>query len=323
LRASRLFARSSTTLAIAEVRTLLVTGHTGFVGQMVDRVLQAKPGAPDWQLACLPEGFDIRSPELVRRLADSHADAVLHLAALTSVAESFQEPEYFFDVNFHGTWNLLRALRTMGFDGRLLFVSSGDCYGEVTPDELPVQETHPLRPRSPYAVSKVAAEALCQQWAQCEGLDVVLTRSFNHLGPGQDAKFAIAGFARQLALIARGAQPPRIVTGDLDITRDFTDVRDVVTAYLALLDGGQRGEPYNVGSGKETRVGDLLSEMLSIAGITAELVIDPSRVRAGEQRRAAADVRKIAQDTGWRASIPLSLTLADMLNDWNDRISRG
>lgn len=305
------------------MRTLLVTGHTGFVGQTVHRVLQAKPGAPDWQVACLPEGFDIRSPELARRIAESRPNAVLHLAALTSVAESFREPDRFFDVNFNGTWNLLRALRATGFDGRLLFVSSGDCYGTVTPDDLPVAEKQPLRPRSPYAVSKVAAEALCHQWSQTEGLDVVMTRSFNHLGPGQDAKFAIAGFARQLALIARGAQPPRIITGDLDVTRDFTDVRDVVMAYLALLEGGQPGEAYNVGSGREMRVGDLLSEMLAITGISAELIIDPARVRAGEQRRAAADVRKIAQDTGWRASISLSRTLADMLNDWNDRISRG
>jgi GDP-4-dehydro-6-deoxy-D-mannose reductase len=303
------------------VRTLLVTGHTGFVGRIVRAVLQANAGRIQWKFASLPDGFDIRSDELPDVVAEAQPDAVLHLAALTSVADSFREPEQFFDVNFNGTWNLLRALRSAAFAGRVLFVSSGDCYGEVTAAHLPVSETHPLRPRSPYAVSKVAAEALCHQWAQTEGLDIVLTRSFNHLGPGQDPRFAIAGFARQVTMIRNGTSPARILTGDLDVTRDLTDVRDVVMAYLALLDSGKAGEAYNVGSGREVRIGDVLDELLAIAGVTAEKVPDPMRTRAGEQRRAVADVRKIESETGWRATTPLSRTLGDMLDDWTRRKS--
>lgn len=249
-------------------------------------------------------------------------DAVLHLAGLTSVAESFSNSEAFFDVNFHGTWNLLKALRSAAFDGRLLFVSSGDCYGDVAVAELPVPETRPLKPLSPYAVSKVAAEALCYQWARTNELDVVMTRSFNHLGPGQDVRFAIPSFAKQIVAIRRGLSQPRIVTGDLDVTRDLTDVRDVVLAYLALLDRGTAAEVYNVGSGRETRLRDVLDQLLLLAGIEAEIVTDATRMRAGEQRRAMADVRKIAADTGWSASIPLGETLMSVLNEWEQRTER-
>ena len=141
------------------------------------------PDSLRWRLATLPDGFDVRSRALARHIGGVQPDAVLHLGGLTSVAESFRDPDQFFDVNFNGTWNLLKALRAASFTGRLLFVSSGDCYGAVDADDLPVRETHPMRPRNPYAVSKVAAESLCYQWTQTEELDVVLSRSFNHLGP--------------------------------------------------------------------------------------------------------------------------------------------
>jgi GDP-4-dehydro-6-deoxy-D-mannose reductase len=304
------------------VRTLLVTGHRGFVGRALRQVVDADPKLAHWRLATLPESFDIRSPELPRHVAAFQPDAVLHLAGLTSVADSFADPELFFDVNFHGTWNLLQALGDAGFSGRFLFVSSGDCYGSVAADALPIAETHPLRPRSPYAVSKVAAEALCFQWSQTERLDAVLARSFNHMGRGQDERFATASFARQIARIRAGLAPPRIDTGDLGVTRDMTDVRDVVRAYFALIDSGRTGEVYNVGSGRETRLADVVEGLLAAAKIEAQVVTDPKRMREGEQRRARADVRKIRRDTGWSASIPLSETLADMLDDWQERMHR-
>jgi GDP-4-dehydro-6-deoxy-D-mannose reductase len=268
----------------------------------------------------LPETLDIRSPSLEERIADAQPDDVIHLAALTSVRDSFQDPERYFDVNFTGTWNLLKALRSASFRGRLLFVGSGDCYGMVHADELPITESRPLRPRSPYSVSKVAAEALCFQWSQTEGLDIVLARSFNHIGPGQDDRFAVASFAKQVAAIRDHGAPPRIVTGDLDVTRDMTDVRDVARAYLSLLDKGRTGEVYNVGSGRERRLSEVLGEMVKLAGVTAEIVSDPARIRTSEQRRVVADARKIAADTGWEASIPFSTTLADMVDDWSRRI---
>jgi GDP-4-dehydro-6-deoxy-D-mannose reductase len=302
------------------VRTLLITGHTGFVGRAMRRLIQEEEATFRRRIVTLPETFDIGSPSLAEQIADLKPDDVVHLAALTSVHDSFRDPERYFDVNFGGTWNVLKALRSASFNGRLLFVGSGDCYGTVPADELPVVETHPLRPRSPYAVSKVAAEALCLQWSQTEALDIVLTRSFNHIGPGQDERFAMASFAKQVAAIRDHGAPPRIATGDLDVTRDLTDVRDVVRAYLSLLDKGRTGEVYNVGSGRERRLSDVLGEMVQLAGVTAEIVIDPARMRASEQRRVVADVHKIAADTGWEASIPLSTTLTDMVDDWSGRI---
>jgi GDP-4-dehydro-6-deoxy-D-mannose reductase len=301
------------------VRTLLVTGHEGFVGRALRDVLQNDPD-PAWQLATLPARFDVRSTDLSVQLARIRPDAVVHLAALTSVPDSFRDPEAFFDVNFHGTWNLLKALRTAGFRGRMLFVSSGDCYGTVPEAELPIPESRPLRPRSPYAVSKAAAEALCYEWSQSESLDVVIARPFNHIGPRQDERFAVASFARQVARIADGDAEPRIMTGDLDVTRDLTDVRDVVHAYMALLDRGGAGEVFNVGSGCETRLRDVLDQLIAYAGVRADVVPDPLRARPSQQRRAAADIRKITRETGWEPRIPLSSTLANMVDDCRRRL---
>ena len=246
---------------------------------------------------------------------------MLHLAGLTSVADSFKDPEGYFDVNFHGTWNLLRALRECGFNGRMLFVSSGDCYGAVDAARLPVGESEPLRPRNPYAVSKVAAESLCYQWSQGGTFDIVLARPFNHVGRGQDARFAVASFARQVALIRAGRAAPSIVTGNLDVTRDLTDVRDVVNAYSSLLESGTSGHAYNVGSGRETSMRDVLNMLVTIGGIEPEIRADPARIRADEQRRAVADVRKIRRDTGWSAATPIGVTLADIVDDWSERIN--
>jgi GDP-4-dehydro-6-deoxy-D-mannose reductase len=284
------------------LRTLLVTGHGGFVGRAVHAAGGAEPLASHWRIATLADHFDIRSPALAEAVADMRPDCVLHLAGLTSVADSFKDPEGYFDVNFHGTWNLLRALRDCAFIGRMLFVSSGDCYGAVAPERLPIGENEPLRPRNPYAVSKVAAESLCYQWSQSAAFDVIVARPFNHVGRGQDPRFAVASFARQVALIRAGRALPSIATGNLDVTRDLTDVRDVVRAYFALLESGMSGNAYNVGSGRETSMADVLAMLIRIAGVDADVHQDPARMRADEQRRAAADVCKISQVVGHHAA---------------------
>jgi GDP-4-dehydro-6-deoxy-D-mannose reductase len=304
------------------VPKLLITGHRGFVGRWIERrVTSSEPGFEGWEVANLPDSSDVRDASIASHLDAIEPDAVLHLAALSSVAESFRDPDRYFDVNFRGTLNLLRCLRNAGFGGRMLYVSTGDAYGAVPGSWLPVNEERPLRPRNPYAVSKTAAEALCYQWAQTEGLDVVIARPFNHVGPGQDVRFAVAAFARQVSQVALGKADPQIVTGDLDVTRDFTDVRDVVDAYFALIGRGVRGEIYNIGSGRETRLRDILEELIRVAGVTASITIDPTRIRADEQRRMVADVTKIERDTGWKARIPLETTLRATLEDWKRRIA--
>jgi len=173
------------------VAKLLVTGHTGFVGRTPFHSATEFGAVEDWQLDALPDNFDIRDPTLADLLAARAPDAILHLVASTNLDDSFRDPVGSFDVNFNGTHNLAFAA-SIGFAGRVLCVSSGDCYGVLPDDASPVDEERPLRPRNPYAVSKVGAEALCYQWSQTEGLDVIIARPFNHIGPGQDARFAVA-----------------------------------------------------------------------------------------------------------------------------------
>ena len=295
---------------------LLLTGSDGFVGKLLKR---ERPCVP---LVDEDSNVDLRDADRVRRVVAHIApDAVIHLAAQSFVPESFARPRETYDINFFGTLNLLEALKTANFAGRFLFVGSGDSYGLVAPDELPIEEAQPLRPRSPYAVSKAAAEALCYQWSQSEPFAIVMTRSFNHIGPGQSERFVVSDFARQVVEISKRIRPPRICTGDIDVTRDFTDVRDVVQAYLLLLEQGRRGEVYNVCSGSEQSIRDVLMRLLRLGGVEAAVEQDPLRLRGAEQRRIYGSPRKLERDTGWARRYSLDTSLADILNDWKAKLS--
>jgi len=296
------------------VKRLLVTGRHGFVGSTLARLVDSDPSLRAWQLATISEQFEILDVDAVRRLVDDAApDAVVHLAARSSVAESLRDPEGTLRVNLFGTLNLLRALDDARFSGPLLFVSSGDVYGNVPEHRLPVDENQPPSPRNPYAVSKVAAEALCRQWALTSNKRVVVARPFNHIGPGQGEQFAIPAFVRQIAEIRAGLCPPVVAVGDIDVTRDFTDVRDIVRGYFALLERGVSGEVYNVCSGQERTVRSLLERLIELAGVAVEITQDAARLRPAEHRRAAGDPGKINQATGWRARTPLDESLCAML----------
>jgi GDP-4-dehydro-6-deoxy-D-mannose reductase len=295
---------------------LLLTGSDGFVGSLLKRERPCVPLTDDGG------NVDLRDADRVgRAVARIAPDAVIHLAAQTFVPESFARPRETYEINFFGTLNLLQALKGANFAGRFLFVGSGDSYGLVAPDELPIDEVQPLRPRSPYAVSKAAAEALCYQWSQSEAFAIVMTRSFNHIGPGQSERFVVSDFARQVVEIRKGLRPPLIRTGDIDVTRDFTDVRDVVEAYLLLLEQGSLGEVYNVCSGSEQSVRDVLMRLLQLAGVEAAVEQDPLRLRSSEQRRICGSPRKLERDTGWARRHSLDTSLADILNDWEAKLS--
>jgi len=250
-------------------------------------------------------------------MLDAHQpDWIIHLAAQSHVPSSWSDPAATLHLNVGGTATLLKVLTEADFRGRLLYVSSADVYGAVPTELLPVSEAVPAEPRNPYAVSKVAAEALCQQWARTQPLDIVIARPFNHTGPGQRPDFALPAFARDLAGIRLGQQPGRIMAGDLGVTRDFLDVRDVVAAYLALLDSGRRGEIYNVCSGRECNLGEALQQLIEIAGVHAEVVNDPARMRPSEQRRMRGSHDKLTLETGWKPQIALRDTLAALLDFW-------
>lgn len=299
------------------VPIVLLTGASGFVGRHVRAV------APCVALAdCNGVEVDIRRREdVLKALVNLKFDAVVHLAAQASVAASFEDPELTYGVNLGGTSNLLWCLKETGFTGRMLYVGTADEYGEVDETHLPVSESQPLRPRSPYAVSKVAAEALCYQWSQTAGLSILCVRPFNHVGPGQGASYVVPAMARQIVEIRRGLRPAELVLGNLDVTRDVLDVRDVVSAYLGLLECGTCGEVYNVCSGVERSVRELASMLLERAGVQATLRTDPGLVREHEQRRMVGDNTKLRQATGWKPSIPFSRTLDDVLLDWEERLA--
>jgi GDP-4-dehydro-6-deoxy-D-mannose reductase len=297
---------------------LFVTGIGGFVGGHLAQYVARNPDA--LELARVPE-FDLRDRATLEHvLRDAHPDLVIHLAAQSAVAQSFDDPRATYDVNFFGTLNLLEALAATRFRGRMLFVGSADAYGQVADADLPVRETQSLRPRNPYAVSKAAAEALCFQWSQMGAFEIVLARPFNSIGPGQSTRFAIADFARQIAEVSLGRRAPRLETGDLDVSRDFTDVRDVVAAHVALVTKGANGEAYNVCSGHERILREMIEQMAALAGVAIELVTDPKRLRPGEQRRMIGSPVKLERAIGWSASIPLETTLRDIINDWTRRL---
>jgi len=299
-------------------KRLFVTGLRGFVGRHLARRIAGEPQT--MEIAHTPE-FDLRDRTALERiLGEVQPELVIHLAAQSAVPQSFADPRTTYDVNFFGTLNLLEALAATRFRGRLLYIGSGDAYGRVSDASLPINETQPLRPRSPYAVSKAAAEALCFQWSQTGPFEIVLARPFNSIGPEQSTRFAIPDFAQRIVEISVGRGTPRLETGDVDVTRDFTDVRDVVAAYSALLVKGVNGEVYNVCSGRERVLRDLINQMAAIAGITVELVADPARHRHGEQRRMAGNPAKLIDATGWSASIPIDTTLRDIIDDWRGRL---
>jgi GDP-4-dehydro-6-deoxy-D-mannose reductase len=309
-------------MTTAPTKRLLATGRSGFVGETLSHVLATTAHGQRWALAEVAAGLDLRDLAATKRLIeDARPDAVIHLAAQSAVPESFRDPEATLQINLVGTLHLLQALDAVRFKGRLLYVGTGEVYGLVPESELPVTETRIPRPRNPYAVSKLAAESLCWQWHASSGMDVVLARPFNHIGAGQSERFAVSDFARQVAEIKRGRRPPIIRVGNLDVTRDFTNVRDVIEAYLALLERGEAGETYNICSGAEYSLRALLEQLMALGGVDAQIESEGARLRRTEQRRMRGDASKIYNATGWRPSTPIGASLREALQFWEEKIS--
>ena len=301
------------------MKRLLVTGRHGFVGTTLARMFAGESARGGWQLAEVPVDLDLVDPaQTLAVVRAAAADAVVHLAAISNVPESFRDPEATLRVNVLGTLHLLQALKGEGFRGPVLFVGTGDVYGLVPEAELPIDERRLPAPRNPYSVSKLAAEALCWQWTVTEGLDIRLARPFNHIGPGQAEAFAVSSFARQIADIRGGRRDAVVDVGDIDVTRDFTDVRDVVHAYLLLLERGAPGEIYNVCSGRECSLREILGRLARLAGVEVTIREDAARLRRAEQRRVRGDAAKIRAATGWEASTPIDESLGAMLRFWDD-----
>jgi GDP-4-dehydro-6-deoxy-D-mannose reductase len=294
----------------------LVTGAHGFVGRWLCDHLRA---AGDDVMETDHHHVDILDAQAVHGLvADSRADAVYHLAGFADVGASWDRPVDAFRVNADGTLHLLLACRDAGV-GRVLVVSSADVYGAVAEDELPITEDAPLRPSSPYAASKVAADFLALQAHLGWGLGTVRARAFNHLGPAQTDRFVASALA---ARIARNEVEGHDVVpvGNLSPRRDFTDVRDVVRAYRLLVVRGEAGEVYNVCSGREVAIAELAARLLAMATRPMRLETDPALERPVDVPVHRGDCGRIRKATGWEPEVPLDDTLADLLDDWRRRL---
>ncbi|MBN2171356.1 MAG: GDP-mannose 4,6-dehydratase [Candidatus Krumholzibacteriota bacterium] len=317
---------------------VLITGITGFAGShLADYLLAEHPevevvGTHRWRsrrenVAHL-EGrvrlleCDIRDPSATRDLVASlRPDAIFHLAAQSFVPTSWKAPHESLGTNILGQLNLFEALRAAKLDDcRVQIAGSSEEYGLVHPDELPITEDQPLRPLSPYAVSKVGQDMMAYQYFHSYGLEAVRTRGFNHTGPRRPPFFVCSDFAYQLVRIEKGRQPPRISVGNLEARRDFTDVRDIVRGYWLALDKGEPGEVYNVATGRSWSIQEVLDQLIELTGLDVEIIPDPERMRPSDVPRLEGDASRLRAATGWEPVIPFRRTLEDLLDYWRERL---
>ncbi len=318
---------------------VLITGISGFVGPyLAEHLVEHHPDVDVWGLVrwrsdlsrLEPVRSQIRlvtgdmtdGPSLVRALQAAAPDVILHLAASSTVGTSWGAPAHVMQVNVIGELNLFEAIRTLELEPIVVVAGSGEAYGKVEEQENPVTETQPFRPVSPYAVSKAAQDLLAYQYFASWGIRTVRLRPFNHTGPGRPDRFVASSFARQLAEIEMGLRPPRLKVGNLDIVRDFTDVREVARAYWLAALHCQAGQAYNVCSGRDVSIGQLLDALLRLSSCGVTVEVDPGRLRTADVPRLVGNHRLFTNTTGWEPMIPLETTLADLLNWWRERIAK-
>jgi GDP-4-dehydro-6-deoxy-D-mannose reductase len=317
---------------------VLITGITGFAGShLAEYVLAHHPGTDvfgtmRWRsrtenirgieskiqlLQC-----DVRDQSSVTGLIERvRPDRIFHLAAQSFVPSSWNAPAESLSTNILGQLNLFEAVRAAGIEPWIQIACSSEEYGLVYENELPIRETNALRPLSPYAVSKVGQDYLGYQYFKSFGTKVVRTRGFNHDGPRRGDVFVSSNFAKQLAFIEKGKKPPVIHVGNLEARRDFTDVRDIVRGYWLALDGGcEPGEAYNICTGKDYSIQQVLDELIRISGVEVDIREDPERLRPSDVPVLLGDCTKFQRATGWKPSIPYERTLRDMLDYWRAEI---
>ena len=290
---------------------IFVTGGHGFVGSYL---LEHLADCGDDVIAPHQNEVDLADRDALRTaVADAAPDAVIHLAALAHVGESWKDPAHTFEVNAVGTLHLLEAARRVDPAPRVLLIGSAEVYGPVRPEDLPLTEEHKLNPVTPYAVSKVAAEYLGIQYHAGFGVPVVRARSFNHIGPRQAGRFVVADIAGRIADSVKNGDTAPIKLGNLSARRDYTDVRDVVRAYRMLVTDGAAGEAYNVCSGADVSVETLAQRLLALAEVKLEIEVDPTLVRPVDVPVLVGDNSRLRAATGWQPEISLDDTLRDVL----------
>jgi len=316
-------------------KKVLITGADGFVGRHLASFLADKEGAEVLGLDLNPPKFDqpwdrcefgvcdVQDRDRVFSYVEEfRPDYVFHLAAQSSVRYSWEEPQLTYDIAVKGQANVFDALRAAGIDAVIHVACSAEEYGRVKEEDLPIKEDHPLRPASPYALSKVMQDYHAVFCHQAYGTRVIRTRAFNMTGPGQAPQFVVSDFARQIAEIEAGEREPVIRVGNLEARRDFADVRDLVGAYWLLVRNGEPGEVYNVCSGCDHSIREILDMLLSFSKAPIRVEVDPMRLRKADIPVLRGDNSKMTQVVDWAPACALGKTLEDVLEWWRAELRR-
>ena len=308
----------------------LIIGAAGFVGSYL---IQHLSDTYDWEIHATKlssETFDasdirihdldiMNTVEIEILLKKLRPDYIFHLSAQSSVALSWKNPALTVDINIKGTLNILDTIRNIpGYSPKILLIGSGEEYGYILPDETPINEQVIPRPGNIYAATKACQNMLGSIYSRAYGLHLIMVRAFNHIGPNQAPIFVVSDFCKQVAEIEAGIKPSVMRVGNLQAKRDFTDVRDVVRAYGLLIQKGQAGETYNIGSGHAIAIQELLDKILSLSEKNISVELDTARLRPADIPVIEADIQKIQQLTAWKPEISLNQTLLETLNYWRE-----
>lgn len=308
----------------------LVIGAAGFVGRYLVREM-CNNGIETFVTKLPHEKFteefvnaydlDILDKDaIVNILYEIQPDYIFHLAAQSSVGVAWKNPLLTVDVNIKGSINLMDAVRELFYKPRVLLIGSGEEYGYIKPEETPISEDNLLRPGNIYAATKACQNMIGSIYAKAYDMDLMMVRAFNHIGPGQAPLFVVSDFCKQVAEIEKGIREPVIMVGNLAAKRDFTDVRDVVKAYVKLIKQGSSGETYNVGSGSAQEIRQILEKVIAMSDVDIKVETDPNKIRPVDVPIIEADITKLNTLTGWKPEISVERTICETLDYWRIHI---
>lgn len=311
----------------------LIIGAAGFVGSYLAENLINEYGWTVYATKLEHETFSIEKVTVLtldvldgesvyELLQEIKPDYIFHLAAQSSVALSWKKPELTLDVNIKGCVHLLEAVRKLDYSPRVLLIGSGEEYGYLQDNEIPVKEDTVLRPGNFYAATKACQNMFGKIYADAYQMQVMMVRAFNHIGPGQAPLFVVSDFCKQVAEIEYGKREPVLYVGNLSAKRDFTDVRDIVNAYAKLIQKGSAGETYNIGSGHAVSIQSILDQIVAMSEKEIRVETDAGKMRPVDVPIIEADISKIVRETGWRPEIPLHVTLREVLEYWREQIKQ-
>lgn len=313
------------------MKKALIIGAAGFVGSYLARELIEHHGMEVHATKLLQEQLEIagstvhdldilNKDEIVGLLYEVRPNYIFHLAAQSSVSVAWRNPGITVDINVKGAINVMDAVRELYYKPSVLLIGSGEEYGHIREGETPIKEDSHLRPGNIYAATKVCQNMIAGIYTQAYGMDLMMVRAFNHIGPAQSPIFVVSDFCKQAAEIEAGKREPVMYVGNLAAKRDFTDVRDVVRAYALLIQNGKAGETYNVGSGHAYAIQEILDLIISLSNAEIKVETDPNKIRPVDVPIIEADITKLNRATGWKPQIPLKQTIQETLDYWRARV---